>query len=106
MNRERYTELKNRAEECLEQRKARAAELQGAITTASTLVSTNAVRRDEAQAAGDPQAYTEAKNLADFHTEKPPFLFGKTQLNNVVIYSHSFDIYSSFPNLKHKILYN
>lgn len=70
MNRERYTELKNRAEECLEQRKARAAELQGDITTASTLVSTNAVRRDEAQAAGDPQAYTEAKNLADFHTER------------------------------------
>ena len=70
MNRERFPELKTRAEECLNGKTAREAELQQAIRDASLLVSANAVRRDEAQACGDAQAYQEARNLADMHTDR------------------------------------
>lgn len=70
MNTERFTELKTRAEECLNGKAAREAELQQAIQEASLLVSTNAVRRDEAQAKGDAKAYQEARTLADMHTDR------------------------------------
>lgn len=70
MSRERFEELKARAEGHIKRKDANALELQKTITDSAAMIAQYEQQKEQAEADNDPEAYAQACTLVNMYTDK------------------------------------